>query len=467
MNRRKLLQSLASVPFVGGLMKATGQLNGKSKTGDSEAQSPICYTDEWNRTQPDCVLYLPPKPLGDDGDNEHLQVVETPKGDLLAFWSQGAYEMSRDYRTVASRSRDGGVTWSQPEMVAGPTDGPGFTAAWALPVVSRSGRIYLLFNKHTGVIDAGYSVTGLLRCIYSDDDGINWKEGADLTVRTRAKYDHADPKIPKNIIIWQPAIRDAGGRYLVGATRWSSPSQFAPASGPKGYYSDSRSEFLRFENLDDGPHPRDLQLTWLPDGNSISVPCPFEPHRSRGYSLAQEPAVVLLPDGRLFAVMRTITGQLWHTVSQDTEARVWRPAQVLRYRDGGEAMLHPKNTAPLYQLLDGRYILFFQNHDGTGYGAKGAGDMAARRPMFYSLAEFRPRARQPLWFSPARLFCDTNNVAVGPGNGGLVGGRTWLSFYGTMTYAGGKQILWYPDRKHFLLGREITPKLLEGMTIPA
>ena len=466
MNRRKLLQSLASVPVLGGLLGATGKLQGGSSTGTSGNSGPVCYTDEWKRTQPDYVLYLPPKPLGDDGDNEHLQVVETPKGDLLAFWSQGAHEMSRDYRTVVSRSRDGGVTWSQPEMVAGPTDGPGMTAAWALPVVSRSGRIYLLFNKHTGVIDASYSVTGLLRCIYSDDDGHNWNEGTDLMVRTRSEYDHPDPTIPKNIIIWQPAIRDAKGRYLVGVTRWSSPSQFPPASGPKGYYSDSRSEFLRFENLDRGPHPRDLQLTWLPEGDSISVPCPFEPHHSRGYSLAQEPAVVLLPDGRLFAVMRTISGKLWYTVSENAEAQVWSPAQVLCFRDGGEAMLHPKNTAPLYRLPDGRYILFFQNHDGTGYGARGAGDMAARRPMFYSIGEFRPRARQPLWFSPAKLFCDTDNVAVGPGNGGPVGGRTWLSFYGTMTYKDNKPILWYPDRKHFLLGRKITPSLLQGMTVP-
>ena len=31
-----------------------------------------------------------------------------------------------------------------------------------------------------------------------------------------------------------------------------------------------------------------------------------------------------------------------------------------------------------------------------------------------------------------------------------------------MSYAGGKQILWYPDRKHFLLGKEITPEMLDS-----
>ena len=461
MNRRELIKSLAAVPVMAGGAASPGVSWSKESGSGAEAGQQRCYTDEWKRTEPDYVLYLPPEPLADDGDNEHLVVVETPKGDLLATWSQGAYEMSRDYRTVASRSRDGGVTWTAPETIVGPTDHPGFTAAFAVPLVSRSGRIYLLFNKHTGVTDMSYTITSLQRCIYSDDDGHTWQEGADLEVRRRPRYDHPDPKMQKNLIFWQQSIRDSKDRTLLGFTRWSSLSRFPMANGPAGWYPDSRSEFVRFDNLDDGPHPKDLKLTWLPEGDSVSVPCPFEPHRSRGYSLGEEPAVVLLPDGRLFAAMRTITGNVWYSVSEDSDGRVWRKSEALRIRDQGRFMPHPKNTAPLYRLLDGRYILFFQNHDGTGYGAKGPGDMGARRaPMFYAVGEFQPKAHQPIWFNQPKVFCDAENVAVGPGNGGLEGGRTWLSFYGAMSYAGGKQILWYPDRKHFLLGKEITPQML-------
>jgi len=467
MNRRQLFGSI-----LGGAaaLQAKFTQSGKSKKAKIEPSNSgdrRCYTDEWKRTNPDYVLYLPPEPLGNDGDNEHLHIVRTPKGDLLAIWSQGTYEASRDSRTVAARSRDGGHSWTSPRMIVGPTDHPGFTAVWAVPIVGRSGRIYLLFDKHTGVSDFSYSVTGLLRCVYSDDDGHTWKTGVDFAVRRREQYDHPDPSFPKNIILWQPPIRDARDRLIIGLTRWSSLSRFPMANGPEGWYPDSRSEFVRFDNLDEGVHPRDLKLTWLPQGESISVPCPFEPHTSRGYSLAEEPALVLLPDGRLFAVMRTITGKLWYSVSQDVDGLEWKPTQVLCFHDNGSPLLHPKNTAPLYRLPDGRYLLFFQNHDGTGYGAKGPGDMGARRaPMFYSVGEFRPKAKQPIWFSEPRIFCDAQNIAIGPGNGALEGGRTWLSFYGCIDLSGTQPILWYPDRKHFLLGRNITATMLEGMTVP-
>ena len=110
------------------------------------------------------------------------------------------------------------------------------------------------------------------------------------------------------------------------------------ANGPNGWYPDSRSEFVRFDNIDEGPHPRDLKLTWLPEGDSLSVPCPFEPHTSRGYSLAEEPGVVLLPNGKLFTVMRTITGKIWYSVSADIDGRVWRKTEPLRLHDHGRFM---------------------------------------------------------------------------------------------------------------------------------
>jgi hypothetical protein len=463
-NRRSFLgaASLGGAELVLGGQSSAGAVPPDAQPAQAtKSGRPVCYTTEWKRTKPDYVLYLPTEPLGNDGDNEHLLVLETPKGALLATWSQGTYEMSRDYRTVSSRSEDGGASWSKPTMVVGPTDHPGFTAAFAVPIASRKGRLYLVFNKHLGVIDASFSTSAVLRCIYSDDDGFTWKEGGDLQVRSRPEYDHPDPEAPKNIIFWQLPIRDAKDRPIVGFTRWSSLSRFPMANGSQGWYPDSRSEFLRFENIDDAPEPKDLRLTWLPEGDSISVPCPFEPYTARGYSLAEEPAMVLLPDDRLFVVMRTITGSLWYTVSEDADAKRWRKAEVLCYRDGGDKILHPKNPAPLYRLLDGRYLLFFQNHDGTKYGGKGPGDTAARgAPMFCSIGEYRPEAHQPIWFSPPWMFCNAENIAVGPGNGILEGGRTWLSFYGSMSFQKGRQILWYPDRKHFLLGRNITPEML-------
>ena len=204
---------------------------------------------------------------------------------------------------------------------------------------------------------------------------------------------------------------------------------------------DSRSELMRFDNIDKGPHPKDLRITWLPEDDSISVACPIEPEKSKGYSLCEEPAVVLLSDGRLLMIVRTVTGYTWYTVSDDDGAS-WRPTEVLRYYENGPKVPHPKDTAPLYRLSDGRYLLFYHNHDGYGYGASGPWDMDARRPMFLAVGEFRPDSHQPIWFSDPKLLYDSDGVKIGPGSGEIEGGRFWLSMYGTFIEHKGQRQLW-------------------------
>ncbi|MBI4553202.1 MAG: exo-alpha-sialidase [Candidatus Latescibacteria bacterium] len=423
-----------------------------------------CYTDDWQRTNPDLVLYLPHLPAGPDGDNEHLIINVMPRsGDLLATWTTGTYESAPNTHTVVSRSRDGGITWTAPEPMPGTNDGLMLGGRWGFHIVSQSGRVYFFFNKCTGIWDTSYTLNGVMRCVYSDDDGHTWQPGGVLPFYRRQQYDHSDPRVPCAWIVWQPAIRDAKGRWIAGFTRWSSFSRFPQPQ--TGWHLDSRSELIRFDNLDDGPHPQDLRMTWLPEGDSISVPCPVEPEKSKGYSLAEEPSIVLLPDGGLFMVMRTRTGHIWYTVSDD-DGTSWRPADILRRCDGGAGMLHPKSPCPIYRLTDGRYLLFFHNHDGTGYGAAGPHDMNARRPIFVSVGEFRSNAHQPIWFSEPQLLFDTHGVALGPGNGTIEGGRTWLALYGCLTEHHHQRSLWYPDRKHFLLGRSITDELLADMVVP-
>lgn len=422
------------------------------------------YTDEWQRTKPDLVLFLPLKPVSPHGDNEHLIINFTPNsGEMLATWSTGTYESAADTHTVYCHSKDGGEDWTSPQALPGTADGPLLGGRWGFHIVSRSGRIYFFCNRCIGYWSTSYSTDGLMRCMFSDDDGHTWNPGGDIPVRRREGYDHPDPTVPCGWIVWQPAIRDAKSRWIVGFTRWSSVQKFPrPRSG---YHLDSRSELMRFENLDEGPHPKDLRITWLPEGDSISVPCPVEPEKSKGYSLAEEPAVVLLPDGRLFLTMRTRTGHIWFTVSED-DGVSWRPTEILCQRDGGAEMLHPKSPCPLYRLANGKYLLFFHNHDGTGYGGAGPQDMDARRPIFMAVGEFRDEAHQPIWFSQPKLLFDTDGVACGPGNGTVEGGRHWLALYGCLTERDDRRILWYPDRKHFLLGRYITDEILADLRVP-
>jgi hypothetical protein len=104
------------------------------------------------------------------------------------------------------------------------------------------------------------------------------------------------PTMPPNFLCWQKPLRlGQDGKYLVGLTRWTSYAVRTPPT--KSWISaDSRVEFMRFENVDDDPEPKDLAIRWFAtDEQALAVPFPGHPE----VSVCQEPTLVKLPDGRL------------------------------------------------------------------------------------------------------------------------------------------------------------------------
>jgi hypothetical protein len=111
----------------------------------------------------------------------------------------------------------------------------------------------------------------------------------------------------------------------------------------------------------------------------------------------------------------------------------------------------------------GRYALFIHNHDGhyQGYGPTDTG--FHRRPVYLAPGHFQPGADQPVWFDEPRFFMDHQGVSLGkPGTNG----RLDLALYSSFTVRQGQPVLWYPDRKFFLLGRKITPEFFAGFQPP-
>ncbi len=406
-------------------------------------------------TRPDFVVFVPEvtdSAVNDTG-NEHFLVFDGPDGSLMAVWTQSSAESQPDQHQAFARSDDDGKTWSKPRIIAGPKKpGDGHIASWGYPLVTRSGRIYILYSQHIGKTDQFFHHTGWLHGIFSDDNGATWSAPQNVPMR-RSMRDNPDPAMPPNVLCWQKPLRlGKDGRYLAGVTRWTS---FAVTPNPtKSWMSaDARVEFMRFENIDENPEPKDIRIAWFAfNEQALSVPYPGHAE----VSACQEPSLVKLPDGRLFCVMRTCSGSPCWSVSAD-QGETWTAPRPLLRRDGGAPLLHPLSPCPMYDVGgneagSGHYALFIHNHDGHYMGYTPEDSSYHRRPIHLVRGTFKAGADQPVWFDEPQFFFDHDGVSLGkPGTRG----RLDLALYASFTVRGGVPVLWYPERKFFLLGKSI------------
>ena len=164
------------------------------------------------RTHPDYVIYVPDgRGTGGlpDVANEHFLVFRRGDGTLAAVWTQSGFEGECNQHIVFASSDSRGRVWSPPRIIAGgspdPATGRGM-CSWGFPLVSRSGRIYVLYSKHMGINDIFTHTTGLLHGIFSDDGGESWSAEEAVTL-PRTIWDHPDPAVPPNCIVWQKPLR--------------------------------------------------------------------------------------------------------------------------------------------------------------------------------------------------------------------------------------------------------------------
>ena len=81
-------------------------------------------------------------------------------------------------------------------------------------------------------------------------------------------------------------------------------------------------------------------------------------------------------------------------------------------------------------------------------------------PSFSWWANIAPRPINPSGSAEPKMIFDTHATGVFPKY------WKWLSMYASFTEHRGKRILWYADRKIFVLGRTITDEMLADMTVP-
>ena len=205
------------------------------------------------RSNPDFIVFLPNPNDPSEHENQHFNVVVTPEGTFLAFWTQGSRESDPDQRTVMSRSTDRGRTWSPYVVIDGPTpdDDPGVgLASWEFPIIAPGvlpdggTRIWCFYTKNIGIQDVRTADTGVMRARWSDDDGLTWSEQThDFTIPKRA-IAHPDPKVPSTWIVYKRHAR-RGRRHTRAIYSWASratiPKRTSSGSFPSRGSSDSKT----------------------------------------------------------------------------------------------------------------------------------------------------------------------------------------------------------------------------------
>ncbi len=406
-------------------------------------------------SRPDRIVYVPEQQIGPHTENQHFLVTATMSGAFLACWTSATGEAQPGQRVVVSRSTDRGHTWPPPYQIApvDPTCPAEQIASWMFPiVVPQTGRIYLFWNQNVGATSTRRDLTAQMAYRWSDDDGVTWSDQMHMLSIPKPTPSDEDPNEPENWVVYQAPIITRRGEVMVGYSR------FGPGK-PKKYLFDNGCEirFLRFDNILTETDASKLTITMFPQtGPGMRVPWPEHPD----ISCAQEPTIQELSDGRMICVMRTATGHIYFALSSDG-GHSWDAPRPLRYAPAGPKLQQPVCPCPLYKLGDGRFVLIFHNNDGTANGGPGpcGGSAVNRRPVYLTVGREINHSDHPIIFARPRIFAD---------NGGVVDGnnKTEIATYTSFFEHEDEVFLWYPDRKHYLLGKVLSPALLSDAALP-
>ena len=372
--------------------------------------------------------------------NDHCHVINDESRNVFyAIWTQATWEGAPDSHIAFSKSRDGGITWTEPRVIAGSESRNAYAkrALWQQPMLAKSGRIYVLWNQTPSTNVS--QVCGEMYGRYSDDAGETWSVPQKVPFSVRMDADPENPATPPLWCNWQRPLRlGEDGRFFVGCSRHGkAPYDRAPCC---------KVEFWQYNNIDDNPQVKDIAISYFAT-NRLALSAEGA-ERKGGFKAAgpavEEASVVKLPDGRLFALMRSSVGSPVWSQSPDG-GRTWTEPDILR-DENGRPFLHSRSPCPMYDWKGceaGSGTYFALVHDTFDFNHPKKSAYQRRGPLYFLAGKFAPNDAQPVRFVKKRMFAERS-----VGN----------SFYSSYTVRNGEGVLWFNDRKYYILGRKIGPE---------
>jgi hypothetical protein len=275
-------------------------------------------------------------------------------------------EGQRGQHVITTRSTDRGRTWSDPVDVES-AEGPEASYAVLLKVPpghgGPAGRIYCFYNHNTDDVreaiadDPPYEggvfkrVDSLGHFVFkvSDDHGRTWSTRRyDVPMRTLA-IDRENPYGGELKYFW-----NVGKPFIHGSSAYVPLHKI----GRYGIGSFARSEgaFLRSDNLLAEEDPAAIRWETLPAGD-VGLRTP-----PGGGPVAEEQSTVVLSDGTLYCVYRTIDGFPAFSTSRDG-GHTWAvPSYLCDAR--GRRIKHPRAACFVWRCENGKYLLWTHYHGG-------------------------------------------------------------------------------------------------------
>jgi len=385
-------------------------------------------------------------------------VVQTDDGAWLCAVTTGAgREGQAGQHVVTMRSTDMGRTWSAPVDVE-PAGGPEASYAVLLEIPQgypNAGRVYVFYNHNTDnvrrvIADKAAYPDGYCRRVdslghyvfkYSDDYGQSWSgQRYEIPVRTMA-IDHQNPYGGEIQFFW-----NVGRPFIYDDAAYCSLHKVGGFG--EGFFTSNEGVLLVSSNLLSEPDPTQIAWETLPDGE-IGLRTP-----PGGGPVAAEHSYVVLSDGSLCAVYRSIDGHPVEAYSRDG-GHTWSVPQYRRYADG-RLMKHPRAANFQWKCENGKYLYWFHNH-----GGRFVREHPRRRSMAYE-------DRNPVWLC--------GGVEVDSAEGkviqwsqpeiGLYDDDPYIRMsYPDLVQEGGRTFL-TETQKDKAYVHEIAPELLEGMWNP-
>jgi hypothetical protein len=323
--------------------------------------------------------------LPDEEYCDQPYIVVLPGGRWVCTLTTGpGGEGHRGQHVVATWSDDQGETWS--ELIDIEPSG-GREASWVVPLVTNFGRVYAFYTYNTLNI-RDLNGEPMWRCDtmgdycyrYSDDGGETWSERYTLPMRKTA-CDFNNEWGGEHIHFWGICKPQVDGDDVFFT--FSKLEKFILING-EGWMFHS----------DNIMNERDVtQVCWtmLPEGNGHGIKHPdYGP-------VQEEHNIVVLGDGTIYCVYRTMSGFACVSVSRD-RGKTFSLPEKLRYKPGGRIVKTPRACPKIWKCKNGNYLLWIKNHSRPSY--------QTRNPVW--LVGGIEREGAILWSEPELVLFDDN-----------------------------------------------------------